>query len=352
MSSHGTFNITPKMIHLQAFSWLKQFTEGSILLDTALNSIEFTLGSNFDPDEWMELTHHIVMDRDCWPAIEKIFMQELGIVGLSSESHSQPSRVLNMSGMQGPSFSTEARVLLPSALSPSAVPLLKDPGSAWHLMMDWAQDKIGFGKLHDRMRAHGPRYIPEEWKTIIDEVFMLSDPGVESAGPTSLVVERAMKLQGITLSTASATAPSCLAPTPAAAPSSFTPIPAPSSWAPIPEVTFWGPPPVLSSDPGPYSFAPFSYPTSASEYATHRPGKSPCGATRKERRKSSGATQEKRRKSSRGTTQKKRHKLNTSIFLDIDTEDEDEEEEWAHSSSSGGGTLRKGFLPTVNQRPF
>ncbi|KAI5992982.1 hypothetical protein EDD15DRAFT_2196824 [Pisolithus albus] len=305
------------MIHLQAFSWLKQFAEGSILLDTALNSIEFALGSNFDPDEWMELTHHIVMDRDCWPAIEKIFMQELGIAGSSSESHSQPSRVLNMSGMQGPSFST-------------AVPLLKDP-SAWRLMMDWAQDKIGFGELDDRMRAHGPRYIPEEWKTIIDEVFMLSDPGVESAGPTSLVVERAMKSQGVTLSTAPATAPSCLAPTPAAAPSSFTPIPAPSSWVPIPEVTFWGPPPVLSSDPGPYTFAPFSYPTSASQYATRRPGKSPCGGTRKERRKSSGATQEKRRKSSRGTTQKKRH-----------AEDKDEEEDEDEDERKTGETKEVG----------
>ncbi|KAI5994442.1 hypothetical protein EDD15DRAFT_2196055 [Pisolithus albus] len=241
MSSHGTFNITPKMIHLQAFSWLKQFAEGSILLDMALNSIEFALGSNFDPDEWMELTHHIVMDRDCWPAIEKIFMQELGIAGSSSESHSQPSRVLNMSGMQGPSFST-------------AVPLLKDP-SAWRLMMDWVQDKIGFGELDDRMRAHGPRYIPEEWKTIIDEVFMLSDPGVET-----------------------------------------------------------------------------------SQYATRRPGKSPCGATRKEHHKSSGATQEKRRKSSHGTTQKKRHKLNTSIFLDIDAEDEDEEEDGG--DERGGPTRR------------
>ncbi|KAI6004937.1 hypothetical protein EDD15DRAFT_2191676 [Pisolithus albus] len=313
MSSHGTFNITPKMIHLQAFSWLKQFAEGSILLDTALNSIEFALGSNFDPNEWMELTHHIVMDRDCWPAIEKIFMQELGIAGSSSESHSQPSRVLGMSGMQGPSFST-------------AVPLLKDP-SAWRLMMDWAQDKIGFGELDDRMRAHGPRYIPEEWKTIIDEVFMLSDPGVESAGPASLVVERAMKSQGVTLSTAPATAPSCLAPTPAAAPSS------PSSWVPIPEVTFWGPPPVLSSDPGPYTFAPFSYPTSASQYATRRPGKSPCGATRKERRKSSGATQEKRRKSSRGTTQKKRH-------AEDEDEDEDEDEE-EDGGDKRGGPIRR-----------
>ncbi|KAI5999998.1 hypothetical protein EDD15DRAFT_2193486 [Pisolithus albus] len=301
MSSHGTFNITPKMIHLQAFSWLKQFAEGSILLDTALNSIEFALGSNFDPDEWMELTHHIVMDRDCWPAIEKIFMQELGIAGSSSGAflfHWYPPR------------STSAAALSVKSISCTFVerPICLAPHDGLGAGQDW------------------------EWKTIIDEVFMLSDPGVESAGPTSLVVERAMKSQGVTLSTAPATTPSCLAPTPAAAPSS------PSSWVPIPEVTFWGPPPVLSSDPGPYTFAPFSYPTSASQYATRHPGKSPCGATRKERRKSSGATQEKRHKSSRGTTQKKCRRLNTSIFLDIDAEDEDEEED---GGDERGGPIRR-----------
>ncbi|KAI6120120.1 hypothetical protein EDD16DRAFT_1519071 [Pisolithus croceorrhizus] len=195
MSSCRAFNISPSMIHLQAFYWLKQFAEGSILLDMALDSIEFTLGSNFESDQWMNLTHCIVMEPDCWPAIEKIFMQELGIVGSSSvfepllpELHSQPSRVSTMLDTQESSSST-------------AVPLLKDP-SAWCLMMDWAQDKIGFSELDDRMRAYGPRYIPEEWKVLINEVFMLLDPGVESTSSPSLVIERAMESQGISLSAA------------------------------------------------------------------------------------------------------------------------------------------------------
>ncbi|KAI6119981.1 hypothetical protein EDD16DRAFT_1706160 [Pisolithus croceorrhizus] len=132
----------------------------------ALDSIKFTLGSNFKSNQWMNLTHCIMMKPDCWPAIEKIFMQELGIVGSSS-----------------------------------AVPLLKDP-STWHLMMDWVQDKIGFSKFDDRMRAYGPCYIPKEWKVLIDEVFMLSDPGVESTSSPSLVVKRAMESQGISLSAA------------------------------------------------------------------------------------------------------------------------------------------------------
>ncbi|KAI6098115.1 hypothetical protein F5141DRAFT_1066944 [Pisolithus sp. B1] len=148
MSSCRAFNISPSMIHLQVFYWLKQFAEGSILLDMVLDSIEFTLGSNFESDQWMNLTHCIVMEPDCWPAIEKIFMQELGIVGsssvfepLSPELHSQPSRVSTMSDTQESSSST-------------TVPLLKDP-STWHLMMDWAQDKIGFSKLDDRMPPLG-----------------------------------------------------------------------------------------------------------------------------------------------------------------------------------------------------
>ncbi|KAI6094494.1 hypothetical protein EDD16DRAFT_1529108 [Pisolithus croceorrhizus] len=201
MSSCRAFNISPSMIHLQAFYWLKQFAEGSILLNMALDSIKFTLGSNFKSNQWMNLTHCIVMELDCWPAIEKIFMQELGIVGsssvfesLSPELHSQPSQVSTMSDTQESSSSTEARASPPSVSgiqeysSSTAVPLLKDP-SAWRLMMDWAQDKIGFSELDDRMRAYGPHYIPEEWKVLIDEVFMLSDPGVESTSSPSLVIK-------------------------------------------------------------------------------------------------------------------------------------------------------------------
>ncbi|KAI6097313.1 hypothetical protein EDD16DRAFT_1527652 [Pisolithus croceorrhizus] len=44
MSAPRAFNITPRMIHLQSFRWFKQFAEGSILMDTALDNIEFALG--------------------------------------------------------------------------------------------------------------------------------------------------------------------------------------------------------------------------------------------------------------------------------------------------------------------
>ncbi|KAI6095592.1 hypothetical protein F5141DRAFT_1068212 [Pisolithus sp. B1] len=150
MSSCRAFNISPSMIHLQAFYWLKQFAEGSILLDMALDSIE----------SW------VLWDRplDSTAVFEP----------LSPELHSQLSQVSTMSDTQESSSSTEARASPPSvsgiqeSSSSTAVPLLKDP-STWCLMMDWAQDKIGFSELDDRMRAYGPCYIPEEWKVLIDE---------------------------------------------------------------------------------------------------------------------------------------------------------------------------------------
>ncbi|KAI6039385.1 hypothetical protein EDC04DRAFT_3008955 [Pisolithus marmoratus] len=272
------FNITPRMLHLQSFNWFKQFAEGAILMDTALDSIEFTLGSNFDHDEWMDLAYCVVMEPDCWRDIERAFMQKLGIGGSSSELNAPLPDVSPLSGDQESASDIRTSLSLPPApvpsgetsgdqesafrvrtsptpaSPPSAGPLLKDP-SAWRLMMDWAQDKFGYGELDDKMRAYGPRYVHEEWKELINEVFMQSDPGAENAIPAPLVVERAMELQGIRLTADSAPAP------------------------PL----------------GP----------STSDAST-----SSQGATRRRRLSSSGATQ------------KKRRKLNASIFLDIDAEDE------------------------------
>ncbi|KAI6117426.1 hypothetical protein EV401DRAFT_1888956 [Pisolithus croceorrhizus] len=162
MSTPQAFNIMLRMIHLQSFHWFKQFTKGSILMDTALDNIEFALGSNFD--------------SGCWGNVEKVWMQQLGIEESSSSSGNQES----------------------SSVSTSSGPLLNDP-CAWHLMMDWAEDKIRYGKLDDRMRKYGSRYIHKEWKPLINEIFLQSDPGAEDAVPALLVVQRAMELQGISL---------------------------------------------------------------------------------------------------------------------------------------------------------
>ncbi|KAI6096673.1 hypothetical protein EV401DRAFT_1895711 [Pisolithus croceorrhizus] len=73
MSTPQAFNITPRMIHLQLFRWFKQFAEGSILMDTALDNIEFALGSDFDSGEWMDLAYCIVMEPGCWGDVEKSY---------------------------------------------------------------------------------------------------------------------------------------------------------------------------------------------------------------------------------------------------------------------------------------
>ncbi|KAI6096196.1 hypothetical protein F5141DRAFT_1263047 [Pisolithus sp. B1] len=73
--------------------------------------------------------------------------------------------------------------------------------------MDWAKDKIRYGQLDDKMQEYGSHYIHEEWKSLINEVFMLSDPGAENAIPATLVIKRAMELQGISLATTSTPVP-------------------------------------------------------------------------------------------------------------------------------------------------
>ncbi|KAI6012342.1 hypothetical protein EDC04DRAFT_2904932 [Pisolithus marmoratus] len=210
------------MLHLQSFNWFKQFVEHAILMDTVLDSIEFTLGSNFDHDEWMDLAYCIMMELDCWHDIKRAFMQQLGIRGSSSELNGPLPDISTLSSGQESALDLQTSLSLPPALipsgetlgnqelaskahtsltpvsPPSAGPLLKDP-SAWCLMMDWAQDKFGYGKLDDKMQAYGPRYIHKEWKALINEVFMQLDPGAENAIPASLVVGRAMESQGVRL---------------------------------------------------------------------------------------------------------------------------------------------------------
>ncbi|KAI6003552.1 hypothetical protein EDC04DRAFT_2908179 [Pisolithus marmoratus] len=181
--SSRMFNITPRMIHLQVFNWLKQFIEGSIMMHMALDSIEFVLGPDFDSDEWMDLTHCVVMELGCWSDIEKIFMRELGIEKSSSKLHVPPSGVPIMSGPQG---------------SASADPLLKDP-FVWRLVMDWAQDKIGYCELDDKMQAYGSHYVHAEWKGLINKVFMQSEPGADNTVSAPLLVQRAMESHGVSL---------------------------------------------------------------------------------------------------------------------------------------------------------
>ena len=82
-----------------------------------------------------------------------------------------------------------------------ADPLLQDP-AALRLMTDWAEDKIGYGELDTMMRGYGSRYIHKEWKSLIDKIFVHSDPGVDHTITPSLLVQQAMKAQGVAFSSA------------------------------------------------------------------------------------------------------------------------------------------------------
>ncbi|KAI6110325.1 hypothetical protein EDD16DRAFT_1522331 [Pisolithus croceorrhizus] len=100
MAHNQAFNITPKMIHLQVFCWFKQFVDSSIFMDTALDNIEFALGPDYNSDEWMDLAYCVMMEPGHWSDVEKVWMQQLGIGGPSSDLHSQPSGVLTVLGIQ------------------------------------------------------------------------------------------------------------------------------------------------------------------------------------------------------------------------------------------------------------
>ncbi|KAI6159809.1 hypothetical protein EDD17DRAFT_1837274 [Pisolithus thermaeus] len=151
MSAPQAFNIMLRMIHLQLFHWFKQFAKGSILMDTALDNIEFALGSDFDSSEWMDLAYCIVMELGCWGDVEKSY----------------------------PPNCPEDRLC--------------------QVIKNLPLDKIGYGELDDRMRKYGSHYIHKEWKPLINEIFLQSDPGAEDAVPAPLVVQRVMELQGISL---------------------------------------------------------------------------------------------------------------------------------------------------------
>ncbi|KAI6107827.1 hypothetical protein EDD16DRAFT_1523107 [Pisolithus croceorrhizus] len=187
MSSCRAFNISPSMIHLQAFYWLKQFAEGSILLNMALDSIKFTLGSNFKSNQV------------AFPTVSSIYHVDTQESSSSTKHESPPS----VSGIQESSSSTGETIPSVYADVPwnnpmiplVAVPLLKDP-SAWRLMMDWAQDKIGFSELDDRMRAYGPVISPRSGRFLSTRCLCCRTQELKVPVPPP-VVERAMESQGI-----------------------------------------------------------------------------------------------------------------------------------------------------------
>ena len=74
--------------------------------------------------------------------------------------------------------------------------LLRDP-SAWRLIMDWAEDKIGYPDFDTRVRVLGSPYIHDEWRPLISAIFASSDPSNEDPRSPSALVEEAMQTHSV-----------------------------------------------------------------------------------------------------------------------------------------------------------
>ena len=77
--SNQAFNVTQRMLNVDAFRWLKDFVQGVVMLETALDAIETILKSDYDHEEWMALTFCLVMNPRCWHDIETEFAMGLGL---------------------------------------------------------------------------------------------------------------------------------------------------------------------------------------------------------------------------------------------------------------------------------
>ncbi|KAI6132495.1 hypothetical protein EDD16DRAFT_1514639 [Pisolithus croceorrhizus] len=170
MSNHP-FRITPRMINKEALRFLKQYASRAITLEVAMEEIQYILESNFDEDEWMDITQYILIDPLCFADIEKEFLEKLG--------EQESSNATTGSLSEAPCPSNPGTRNLPAADRDSETdPLLKDL-SAWRLVMDWAQEKLNYPEFDDRIREFGPRYVHAEWQPLITALFALSDPSNE-----------------------------------------------------------------------------------------------------------------------------------------------------------------------------
>ncbi|KAI6094576.1 hypothetical protein F5141DRAFT_1223628 [Pisolithus sp. B1] len=198
MSNHP-FRITPRMINKEALRFLKQYASRAITLEVAMEEIQYILESNFDEDEWMDITQYILIDPLCFADIEKEFLEKLG--------EQESSNATTGSLSEAPCPSNPGTRNLPAAdrdsesmPSTTSDPLLKDL-SAWRLVMDWAQEKLNYPEFDDRIREFGPRYVHAEWQPLITALFALSDPSNEDPRSPSSLVEQAMQSHGVSFVT-------------------------------------------------------------------------------------------------------------------------------------------------------
>ncbi|KAI6037169.1 hypothetical protein BKA83DRAFT_4120731 [Pisolithus microcarpus] len=193
----SNFRLTSRMINKEALCLLSQYVLRMITLEVTLDEIKYILKSDFDEDEWMELTQNILLDRLDFADVEKEFVEMLAEQELRNATVSPTS---DPPKLAGPSLKGQPNLvtsnLTAEGHNSEVGPLLKDP-SAWRLMMDWAQDKMDYPEFDDKIREFRPQYVHAEWQPLINAIFALSDPSNEDPRQPSSLVEDAMQIQGV-----------------------------------------------------------------------------------------------------------------------------------------------------------
>ncbi|KIK12195.1 hypothetical protein PISMIDRAFT_18915 [Pisolithus microcarpus 441] len=211
----SNFRLTSRMINKEALCLLSQYVLRMITLEVTLDEIKYILKSDFDEDEWMELTQNILLDRLDFADVEKEFVEMLAEQELRNATgaslHVSLFTVVSPTSdppkLAGPSLKGQPNLVTSNLTAeghnsegtPSTTsvgPLLKDP-SAWRLMMDWAQDKMDYPEFDDKIREFRPQYVHAEWQPLINAIFALSDPSNEDPRQPSSLVEDAMQIQGV-----------------------------------------------------------------------------------------------------------------------------------------------------------
>ncbi|KAI6097733.1 hypothetical protein EV401DRAFT_1895427 [Pisolithus croceorrhizus] len=199
--SNCSFRLTPRMINEEALRLLSQYAARAITLEVAMDEIKYILQSNFDEEEWMAITHCVLMDPLCFADVEAEFLERLAERGSSIATGSLFLDLLNPAG---PSLKDPSILGMPDSAAEDhdneVGSLLKDP-AAWRIMMDWAQDKIEYPNFDNKIRGFGARYIHAEWQPLINAIFALSDPSNEDLQPPSSLVEGAMRAHGVSFAT-------------------------------------------------------------------------------------------------------------------------------------------------------
>ncbi|KAI6126695.1 hypothetical protein F5141DRAFT_1060411 [Pisolithus sp. B1] len=202
--SNRSFRLTPRMINEEALRLLSQYAACAITLEVAMDEIKYILQSNFDEEEWMAITHCVLMDLLCFADVEAEFLERLAERGSSIATGSLS---LDLPNPAGPSLKDPSILGMPDSAAEDhdnedifSVPPKLNP-AAWHIMMDWAQDKIEYPDFDDKIRGFGARYIHAEWQPLINAIFALSDPSNEDSQPPSSLVEGAMRAHGVSFAT-------------------------------------------------------------------------------------------------------------------------------------------------------